>query len=496
MPAVPIHHTPTTDGAWDGPANEADLTSDLTVAIGDDTFAWQEAGSDGTHKNDWKFIHHMVGSDGKPGAANVKACISGIGVLHGGMGGTTIPEADKAGVEAHLKAHLRDAGKEGKSMDPEAETREGDEVTSPEALPTPVIPASPRRPLTTLREWCAPASTPIQVRMTDNGASFLGHASTTGQGYDVTDFLGSYRETIQPGAFAKTLRESPDVPLLFNHDGMPIANTRSKTSRLSEDDVGLRNEADLDRRQALTNDLCIALERGDLSQMSFSFAAVKQDWDDAYANRSVSEVRLFDTSIVTYPANPMTSAGLRSEMRDSMGREGMGLMWAARSALVEMRETRSLVDAATSVVDQALRALRAADEYVVARYGNQGRARLFAVAGLLAEIREGKVISSANQSLLEQALAALHAADDHLSGIDTALDEGQRAISGVLGVDDPDDDDPDKPANDEGADVSAAPKGDPVVPADGAGPRSVPASVLQAQRDLEVAKLRARRSGR
>lgn len=142
-------------------------------------------------------------------------------------------------------------------------------------------------------------------------AHFVGYASTTNEPYPVTDFLGEYRETIMPGAFAKTLRESANVPLLFNHGGMPVASTAGGTMRLSEDAKGLRVEADLDRRQSIANDLCIALERGDLTQMSFSFSAVKQGWSDDYTERSVTELRLYDASIVTYPANPTTTAALR-----------------------------------------------------------------------------------------------------------------------------------------------------------------------------------------
>jgi len=113
--AVASHDTATSDAEWDGPANEARLTSPLTVATARDAYAWtdDERVEDGTVPKDaCSFIHHEVSEDGTPGAANLTACSSGIGVLNGARGGTVIPGADLQGVYDHLAAHLRDAGKE------------------------------------------------------------------------------------------------------------------------------------------------------------------------------------------------------------------------------------------------------------------------------------------------------------------------------------------------------------------------------------------------
>lgn len=346
------------------------------------------------------------------------------------------------------------------------------------------LPAAPKRAFASLVEQPPAHPAAFEIRMDatpdSTAAQFRGYASTTGESYAVNDWLGEYRETINPGAFAKTLREQQAVPLLFNHGGMPIASTGSGTSRLSEDARGLLNEADLDRRQAVTNDLCIALERGDVSKMSFSFRSVKDGWNDTYDERSVSELALYDTSVVTYPANPATTAELRGAMRSVLGREGAALMWSVRSAVVGAAQRR--VDgAAEPVVEQALRALGTADEAVCRQYGQHGRARTFVVASLMLQVREGRVLSAANEKLLTAALAALNEADDHLTGIDAALDEGQKAISAVLGVADPDGgpDDPDDSGNAaksnssgmDGDQGGGSTSKNPMMPADGAGPR-------------------------
>ena len=107
--AVPSHTTATTDASWDGPANEANARSGESVAYYRKIFAWQDPDGDPTVKSSWRFVHHMVPAGGEPGAANVRACQSAIGVLNGGRGGTTIPDADRKGVWNHLAKHLRDA---------------------------------------------------------------------------------------------------------------------------------------------------------------------------------------------------------------------------------------------------------------------------------------------------------------------------------------------------------------------------------------------------
>lgn len=111
--AVPRHETPTDDREWDAGENERRIESgDSLVQIGPRAYAWRDSEGDPTLKGSWKFIHHFVAETGTPGDASTRACSTGIAVLNGGRGGTTIPEADRQGVWNHLAGHLRDAGME------------------------------------------------------------------------------------------------------------------------------------------------------------------------------------------------------------------------------------------------------------------------------------------------------------------------------------------------------------------------------------------------
>lgn len=171
----------------------------------------------------------------------------------------------------------------------------------------------------------------IQMREADDGSTTLvGYASVTESPYTMQDWLGEYEENVRAGAFQKTLQESADVRLLVNHEGIPLARTKSGTMSLREimvgaDDplgrnlTGLWVEApNLDSNSMLVNTVRSAMKRGDLDEMSFAFQVIRQMWSPDYMQRDILEVRLYDVSVVTFPANPATSATIRARDLDSL----------------------------------------------------------------------------------------------------------------------------------------------------------------------------------
>jgi HK97 family phage prohead protease len=150
---------------------------------------------------------------------------------------------------------------------------------------------------------------------------FTGYASVFNKGYGVRDQRGQYTQTIKPGAFKKTLKEQDDVRFLVNHDGIPLARTSSGTLELEEDDYGLFVKAELDPSNPTVAEIASAMKRGDLNEMSFAFAAIRDDFDAREENREVTEARLFDVSVVTYPANPWAGAKLRGVELDNLHKE-------------------------------------------------------------------------------------------------------------------------------------------------------------------------------
>jgi HK97 family phage prohead protease len=122
-----------------------------------------------------------------------------------------------------------------------------------------------------------------------------------------------WTEFVRRGAFAKTINDGADVRLLVDHEGVPLARTKSGTLSIREDDKGLLVEAMLDETNPDAARVMSALRRGDVSQMSFAFETVKDSWSDDRRTRELREVKLFDVSVVTYPAYEETMVQLRNK---------------------------------------------------------------------------------------------------------------------------------------------------------------------------------------
>ncbi|MEA5453294.1 HK97 family phage prohead protease [Sinomonas sp. JGH33] len=147
---------------------------------------------------------------------------------------------------------------------------------------------------------------------------FSGYASVFNKGYDLYGgpSKGGFEERVDPGAFNVTLKSNPSVHMLVNHDGLPLAATRSGTLHLNTDSHGLLVNTDLDTRDPDVQRVLTKVERGDLSEMSFGFKTKADVWrnakgelDDMGHYRTLIEVSLHggDVSIVNYGANPNTS---------------------------------------------------------------------------------------------------------------------------------------------------------------------------------------------
>ncbi len=107
-----------------------------------------------------------------------------------------------------------------------------------------------------------------------------------------------------------------DVTFLINHEGLPLARTRSGTLELFENQRGLRMRASLDMRDPDVRSIVPKMQRGDLDKMSFAFIPTRQKWKDVdgkdLPRRTIEEAELYDVSIVTTPAYSGTEIGLRS----------------------------------------------------------------------------------------------------------------------------------------------------------------------------------------
>lgn len=128
-------------------------------------------------------------------------------------------------------------------------------------------------------------------------------------------FGDEFRERITPGAFKKSLERGDDVHAKIEHQGgvMTLGRRKAGTLSLKEDDRGLLASITPPDTSA-GRDVVELVRRGDLSNMSFAFDVKGEAWEkvDGEEIRVLSEVDLFDVSIVAQPAYPDTTVALRS----------------------------------------------------------------------------------------------------------------------------------------------------------------------------------------
>lgn len=261
MPAVRTHDTAVSDAPWDGPANEARVRSGEDESYYRRIYAWQDPDGDSSTKAAWRFIHHEVDAEGNPGPANVIACRTGIAVLNGARGGTTIPRADYRGVWQHLAAHLEAAGVE----PPELRAQRQMEIRS--------------------------ARMRFTEDVTDAG-EFRGYASVFGA-------RDSYGDIIARGAFRKTLSDSPTRPLLWGHDPLePIG-----VVELAEDNRGLYVRGRLALDVARAREALSLMRMGAVRGMSIGFFT--RAADENGGGRIIREIELVEVSLTAFPAQPL-----------------------------------------------------------------------------------------------------------------------------------------------------------------------------------------------
>jgi len=161
--------------------------------------------------------------------------------------------------------------------------------------------------------------------------------------YDKMTDLGWFDEIIERGALDKTNLQ--DVRFLVNHDTskIPLArsrkNNKNSTMQLTVDNDGMAIRVTLDtENNADARSLYSAVQRGDISGMSFMFSIDDEEWENLESDHPTRHIRKIGTvvevSAVTFPAYEQTEISTRcKETLDS-----------ARQAVDTARQQRGEVD--------------------------------------------------------------------------------------------------------------------------------------------------------
>jgi HK97 family phage prohead protease len=152
-------------------------------------------------------------------------------------------------------------------------------------------------------------SVDFEVRAEGDGMTFTGYASVFNS---PSEDLGGFVEYVAPGAFKRSLQSRNEVKLLWNHDsGEPLASLRGGTMQLVEDERGLKVTAQLPQTTR-GRDIAELLRTNVIDSMSFGFNVIKDSWARDGKTRTLESVRLFEVSIVSFPAYEATVAQVRS----------------------------------------------------------------------------------------------------------------------------------------------------------------------------------------
>ena len=131
----------------------------------------------------------------------------------------------------------------------------------------------------------------------------------------------TYTEVIERGALDGA--DLHDSTLIFNHDEnrVPLART-PKTMSLEVGDKGLHMRASLAGDSQQAKEVYTSVKRGDLSGMSFAFTVPEggSSYDPDTNTRRITQIsKVYEVSVVPFPAYPQTSVEARSAMKSAAG---------------------------------------------------------------------------------------------------------------------------------------------------------------------------------
>jgi|LakMenEpi03Aug12_release.lakeMendotaPanAssembly.Ray.scaffolds.fasta_scaffold47977_6 hypothetical protein len=197
--------------------------------------------------------------------------------------------------------------------------------------------------------------TSIEVREEGDGMRFSGYAAVFNSASEPLPFI----ERIAPGAFRKSLRARNDIKFLWNHDaGEVLGSTRAGTLMLTEDDKGLRVDGLLPNTSR-GRDVAELLRRGDVDAMSFGFSvpAGGDSWSEDGSERTLNSVRLFEVSLVSWPAYTATAGTVAVRGLDKIAKRADIDADALADAVYKLEEGETLTEDEGRLIQQAVETL-------------------------------------------------------------------------------------------------------------------------------------------
>ena len=182
----------------------------------------------------------------------------------------------------------------------------------------------------------------VRAEESDQGSIILGRPIV----YNSRTDLGWFDEIIEGGAL--DFSDLTDVRFLVNHDTsrIPLARSRrnngNSTMQLTTDQEGMTIRVLLDtENNAEAKSLYSAVQRGDISGMSFMFSVKDEEWDDIDSDHPTRRIKsissVVEVSAVTFPAYEATEIQARSREALENARKAVETARQQKATQVETR---------------------------------------------------------------------------------------------------------------------------------------------------------------
>jgi HK97 family phage prohead protease len=193
--------------------------------------------------------------------------------------------------------------------------------------------------------------TNFEIRETADGMLFEGYASVFNSR---SENLGGFTEFVAPGAFTRSLKSRNDVKLLWNHDaGQVLGSTRAKTMSLVEDKRGLKVSATLPNTN-LGRDVAELIRTKIIDSMSFGFNVIKDSWNTEGNERTLHSVRLFEVSIVAFPAYSQTAGSTSVRSVEKLAKRAEVDMAELEAALIKLESGEDLDESSRDLLNNVI----------------------------------------------------------------------------------------------------------------------------------------------
>ena len=154
------------------------------------------------------------------------------------------------------------------------------------------------------------------VTRDEDGNRYLeGYWSVFNSIYEIAPGL---TESISPGAFDDTL--SGDIRCLTDHDTrLVLGRTTAHTFEVRQDEHGLWGRVMINPNDQDAMNTVARVERGDVNQASFGFDILDEEADyreDGSVHWTIKKVKLYECSVVTFPAYQETNISARSKEKE------------------------------------------------------------------------------------------------------------------------------------------------------------------------------------